>query len=80
MLCSERAEQAGTIPLITDYPPLPTILNMCADSKVFVRVSKIIYTLYNNYDAREVEKNYAYRYALVYVYVPVHEMFFDLLI
>ena len=56
------------------------MLNMCADSKVFVRVSKIIYTLYNNYDAREVEKNYAYRYALVYVYVPVHEMFFDLLI
>ena len=80
MLCSERAEQAGTIPLITDYPPLATILNMCADSKVFVRVSKIIYTLYNNYDAREVEKKYAYRYALVYVYVPVQEMFFDLLI
>ena len=56
------------------------MLNMCADSKVFVRVSKIIYTLYNNYDAREVEKKYAYRYALVYVYVPVQEMFFDLLI
>ena len=50
------------------------MLNMCADSRVFVRVSKIINTLYNNYDVSE---DYVHRYALVYVYLSANKMFFD---
>ena len=50
---------------------------MCADSKVFVRVSKIITHSITIMMSGKLKKKYAYTYALVYVYVPVHKMFFD---